>query len=269
VTASVYPVAHPGELELNLADPQQIGEVFDSAQPAWILIAGAFCHVDLCETKRKNCFNVNVAGPKRCAELARQTGATVVYYSTDHVFDGTKERYSESDAVQPLNTYAESKVAGEEALRAALPEGHLILRTSWLYGPDPARKNFPIRFTDRLRAGEKVPVPSDQWGSPTYTEDLARVTRFLLEKGARGTFHATGPDFLSRGTLAARICKSYHLDALQATFVETDQLQQPAKRPLRIRLNTDKLAAIGAPPLRGVTEGLKSLRPVALEAAQS
>jgi len=257
---AVHHSPQPGQLTVELADPRGTTELLDRTRPDWILIPAAFCNVDLCETERERCRQVNALGPRTVAEWARANGARVVYYSTDHVFDGAAPAYSEEDPVSPLSVYARAKVEGEQAVRELLPEGHLILRTSGLYGPEAARKNFVVRLVDQLRAGETVRVPSDQWGSPTYNQDLAGITRFLLEKGAHGTYHAVGPDFLPRIELARKVCSAFRLDERLLEPVETSQLRQPARRPLRVRLNTRRLESSGAPPPRPLAAGLETLK---------
>lgn len=259
VIETVHRNPSAGQQTADLSDAGGLITLMDRIRPGLILIAGAFCNVDLCETEARACRRVNAEGPGVIAEWARNHGGTVVYYSTDHVFDGSLPEYSESDAVRPLSVYAASKAEGEAAVRNALPDAHLILRTSGLYGPDAARKNFVIRLVDRLRAGETVRLPSDQWGSPTATQDLASATRFLLEKDLRGTYHATGPDFLPRTGLAHRICAFFKLDERLIVPTPTQELQQPAKRPLRVKLNTGKLKSAGAPAFRSIEQGLTVL----------
>lgn len=249
-----------GQQMADLTDTDGLIALLNRLRPGWILIAGAFCNVDLCETEVQVCRRVNTEGPRVVAGWARDHGGTVAYYSTDHVFDGSIPACLESDPVHPLNVYASSKAEGETAVRSALPDAHLILRTSGLYGPDAARKNFIIRLVDQLRTGKKVPIPSDQWGSPTTTADLAAATRFLLEKNLLGTYHATGPDFLPRPELARRVCACFNLDERLLAPVPTVELRQPAKRPLRVQLNTGKLKSAGALPFRSVEEGLISLK---------
>ena len=124
-----------------------------------------------------------------------------------------KSVYSEDDEMAPLNVYADSKSKAELALRRYVPDRHLILRTSWVYGPDRQRRNFILRMVDQMGQQQTWPVPADQWGSPTYTDDLAKATRMLIKHGHTGTFHATGPEFVSRVALAHRVCVKFGLDS--------------------------------------------------------
>ncbi len=260
--AGAHQHLRPGDVQVDLGDASATRAVLSDVRPDLILVAGAMCNVDLCETEPGICERTNTQGPTVVAEYARTQGARVVFFSTDHVFDGTRSTYVETDPVHPLNVYARSKAQAEDALRSLLPDRHLILRTAWVYGPDPQRRNFALRLVDRLKAGAQVPVASDQWGSPTYTEDLASATRDLVEQGISGTFHATGPEFLNRAVLAERICAAVGLDAGSLQLRTTADLGQSARRPLRVHLDCTKLHGVCGVSFRGVAEGLRSLHPV-------
>lgn len=250
----------PGWLKIDLSDPAGTVAAIREARPQYLFIAGALTNVELCEAQPETCFRINVEGPRAVAEYARDHGATVVYYSTDHVFDGGQERNVESDPPRPLNVYARSKVRGEQMIRELLPDRHLIIRTAWLYGPDLAYRNFILRLAGRLRQGLEMPVPVDQWGSPTSTEDVAAATKQLLERGATGTFHATGPDFMSRLDLAERVCERFDLNAGLLDPKKSGELRLMAERPLRVRLDCRKIRSLGIGAFRPLEEGIDRLK---------
>jgi dTDP-4-dehydrorhamnose reductase len=260
VVQAVHRQPAAGQIVLELEDPVGVLTALNHTKPEVILLAGAFCHVDLCETEWDTCRRVNVEGPQAVAWYVRNEGGCVVYYSTDQVFDGMKDAYSEADPVAPLNRYAKSKAKGEAVVRAIIPDRCLILRTAWLYGPDVARKNFILRLIKRLSQGEDVAVPHDQWGTPTYSEDLARATRYLVERGDTGTYHAVGPDFIDRVSLARKVCARFGLDERWLIPMATSDLGQAAPRPLRVRLDCQKLRGTGAPPFRSFDAGLEALQ---------
>jgi dTDP-4-dehydrorhamnose reductase len=249
----------PGDILVDLGDRGSIQAALLDAQPDLVLVSGAMCNAEQCEVDPDACERVNTTGPATIAEYARDNDARVVFFSTDHVFDGAMDSYAEGDAVNPLNAYARSKARAEALIRELVPTRHLILRTGWVYGPDAERRNFALRLVDRIAAGETVEVPSDQWGSPTYSEDLAHATRYLVDHDAVGTFHATGPELLDRKTLALRICDAFGLDRSGVVARPTRELGQVARRSLRVRLDCEKLGRSGAPPFRGVTDGLRAL----------
>ena len=215
--------------------------------------------VDGCEADPAACVAANVGGPRAVAEWAAGSGAQVVIYSTDQVFDGSAAVNEEEDPVAPINQYARSKVEAERVLRALLPDRHLVLRTAWLYGPDEMRRNFALRLVARIADGERVAVPSDQWGTPTYADDVASATRYLVERRVAGTFHAAGPELIDRVSLARRICAAFGVDADRIVPTPTSVLGQAAPRPLRLRLANGRLTAAGVPGFRGIDAGLAAL----------
>ena len=259
VVAAGFQHAVPGQLVVDLGDPASIRTALDRVAPELTVIAGAQANVDRCETEVDEAMRINVEGPRAVADHARTHDGWVVYYSTDHVFDGARERYTEADAVAPLNVYARSKVDGEAAVAGLLPGRHIILRSSWIYGPDRQRRNFPVRLADRLRAGETVKVPTDQVGCPTFTEDLAAATLALVDRGSSGLFHACGPEAIDRMTLARRVCRREGLPEDRLLGVPTAALGQAARRPLRVVLDGTKLAATVDVRFRSIDDGLKAL----------
>jgi dTDP-4-dehydrorhamnose reductase len=112
-------------------------------------------------------------------------------------------------------------------------------------------------------------VPCDQYGSPTFTEDLARATYALVERDAGGTFHAAGPEFVDRATLALTICERFGLDGRRIVPTPTSSLGQTARRPLRGRLDCQKLGGTGVAAFRGIDAGLRSLPAVSLRSSAS
>lgn len=249
----------PGQIPLDLGDVAATTTLLRRSAPDLVLVAAAMCHVDRCEGEPDLCRGINVHGPAAVADYARQHGSRVVFFSTDHVFDGAQSSYRESDATNPLSVYARSKMEAEEAIRDVIPSRHLIVRTGWVYGPDRERRNFILRLIDRLQGGETVDVPTDQCGCPTYTEDLARAVSLLVERYETGTFHATGPDFVDRATLATTVCARFGLDARRVVPRPTSALGQAAPRSLRVLLDCGKLRAAGAPAFRGLAAGLDAL----------
>lgn len=248
-----------GDVRIDLSDASATRAMLLAVRPDLILVAGAMCNVDQCEAEPAACERTNTDGPIVVAEYARAHGARVVLFSTDHVFDGMKPKYVETDPANPLNVYARSKAMAEDAMRDLLPDRHVIVRTGWVYGPDSQRRNFALRLIDRLRAGQAVSVPSDQWGSPTHTSDLASATRVLIDRSEAGTFHATGPDFLNRSAFAEMICEQFALELGHVVSRRTIELTQMARRPLRVLLDCQKLFGVGVAPFRGVALGLRSL----------
>jgi dTDP-4-dehydrorhamnose reductase len=184
-----------------------------------------------------------------------------VYFSTEHVFGDSAAGHAEDDLPAPRSVYAQSKVAAENLVRDLLPDAHLILRTSWVFGPEAQRKNFVYRAVATLRRREYLVVPQDQYGQPTYAPDLAQVAHVLCQRGLRGTFHVVGPEKVNRLQFARRIARIFGLEVRLIQGVATAQLGQAAPRPLQPTLQREKLCrTFGGDPVRGMEPALIELR---------
>lgn len=176
VVALDYPV-------IDLGSPEQIRERIREIRPRIIINAAAYTAVDKAEEERKLATAVNAVAPRVLAEEAKRTGAAIVHYSTDYVFDGARnEPYTEKDTPNPINTYGRSKLEGDRAIQIAdIP--YLILRTSWVYG---ARgKNFMLTVLRLAREKEEIRVVDDQSGSPTWCRMIAEATAQILFQGMK------------------------------------------------------------------------------------
>ena len=138
-----------------------------------LINAAAFTNVDLCETKRDEAFLINAEAPRALAEICRDKRARLIHFSTDYVFDGGKrEPYVESDSANPISVYGESKLAGEQNV-LAVQDRHLIVRVSWIFGPD--RPSFIDGMIKRAQENEEVDAVADKFSAPTYTDDIAEM----------------------------------------------------------------------------------------------
>lgn len=176
-------------------------EDFDYADLC-LVNAVAHTQVDKAEDELEEAFKLNASLPALLGVVAEERGHSLVHYSTDFVFDGTKGApYLPGDAANPLSVYGASKLAGEEALRDLDIPRLLILRTAWLFGP--GKMNFVRRMLDLGAERAELSVVADQFGSPTYTPDLAALTVALMKNGATGTLHAANSGQASWHELAS------------------------------------------------------------------
>lgn len=166
--------------QCDLADPRAIRGAISGATPDLIVNAAAYTAVDRAESEPQVAMAVNGDAPGVMAEEARRTGAALIHYSTDYVFDGTKPApYVETDTPNPQSAYGRSKLAGEQAI-AASGAAHLVLRTSWVYA---ARGHNFVRTMLRLaRERETLRVVDDQIGAPTWARTLAQVTALIVAR---------------------------------------------------------------------------------------
>ena len=173
-------VVAPTHTELDLSRPATIRETVRSIRPRIIVNAAAYNAVDRAQSERALCAAVNAGAPGVLAEEACRLDAMLVHYSTDYVFDGRKGvPYVESDAPDPLNVYAETKLAGEQAIQAA-GGAYLILRTSWVYGSRGA--NFVLTMLRLARERRELRVVNDQFSVPTWSHSLAQATGVALRQ---------------------------------------------------------------------------------------
>jgi len=175
--------------DFDITDPDATGAAISEARPEAVVHLAAFADVEACEERREFALRVNAEGTRNVAAAAKAAGARVVYVSTDYVFDGAKrEPYLESDPPGPVNSYGLSKLLGERHL-AESGARHLVVRTSWLFGPNG--RNFIDTVLARAKAGAALRVVDDQRGCPTYTGHLAAGIKAVLEAGLEGTVHIT------------------------------------------------------------------------------
>lgn len=239
---------------LDLTDLDRVREFVRKAKPALIVNPAAYTAVDKAETDEAAARRLNAEVPAVLAEEAARCRATLIHYSTDYVFDGTKDApYLEDDPVNPQNVYGQTKLEGEQAI-AASDCAHLILRTSWVYGR--RGKNFLLTM---LRLGAEKPelrVVSDQIGAPTWSNTIATLTAHIAAQGlaagdeqwwhARsGIYHLSAAGETTWYGFAKAI---FEMDKPTASAsvvpISSDQYPVPALRPANSRMSQRKLSNV-------------------------
>ncbi|MGH7604138.1 MAG: dTDP-4-dehydrorhamnose reductase [Gemmatimonadaceae bacterium] len=178
--------------ELDITSAREVSAAIAEFRPRVILNAAAFTRVDLAETERTTAFSVNEDGVANLATMCAQNACRLIHVSTDYVFGGGEGNvpYSVADEPSPINTYGESKLAGERWVRQLLPDLGLIVRTSWLYSAQPP--NFVLTILNLINQRAVVKVVSDQIGSPTWAEGLAQTLWRAADTAAlSGVLHWT------------------------------------------------------------------------------
>jgi dTDP-4-dehydrorhamnose reductase len=243
LTAAGHAVTPLRDLDVTRAD--DVRKAVWHAGPAWVVHLAAYTDVDGCEARPEHAMNVNGEGAGHVARAAAEAGAAILAMSSDYVFPGDDPRpWNENDPTGPLSAYGRSKLAGEQAVRAANPR-HAIVRTAWLYGR--GGKNFVDTLRARALAGGPLAVVDDQHGSPTWTRDLAGALVALIAKGVVGTFHATNAGACTWHEFALEICALAGVD-LPVARISSADLARPAKRPAFSVLDNARLVqAIGHP----------------------
>ncbi|MGK5008317.1 dTDP-4-dehydrorhamnose reductase [Janthinobacterium sp. MDB2-8] len=164
--------------QMDLADLDQVRDVIRRVKPTLIVNPAAYTAVDKAESEPELAMRINGEAPGVMAEEAKKLGAVLIHYSTDYVFDGTKDgAYVETDPTCPVNVYGSSKLAGEQAI-AASGVAHLILRTSWVYSTHG--KNFLLTMRRLAQEREELGIVSDQYGAPTWSRTIADTTAHIV-----------------------------------------------------------------------------------------
>jgi dTDP-4-dehydrorhamnose reductase len=260
--ASLGQVTVLGSQALDLANPDQICTQVRSIQPDLIVNAAAYTAVDKAESESDLCMSINAIAPGILAELARESQALLVHYSTDYVFDGTKTTpYLETDPTNPLSVYGASKLAGEQAIIQA-DCAHLIFRTTWVYGD--RGKNFLLTILRLAAEKTELKIVADQIGAPTWSRAIAEATtqviaqcrhdsrseRLRQRSNVKGLYnlsaagHTNWHGFANEIVDRARsINPDLQLAIEQILPIPTTDYPTPAQRPANSVLDSNKLLA--------------------------
>ena len=252
--------------EVDLTDLNAVAKTVCEFAPDIVANAAAYTAVDKAESEPELARAINVAAPARIAEECARSGALMIHYSTDYVYDGDKPApYEEGDATGPLSVYGRTKLEGDQAIMAS-GCAHIILRTTWVY--DIRGKNF-LRTVLRLaREKEELRMIGDQYGAPTWARGLAQATGIILARALErcsvsgawesGLFHLTAAGRTSWAGFAQAILEEYDalldwpaetgefggpLKAKRVVEITTEQYQTPARRPHNSVLSNAKVQA--------------------------
>jgi len=206
--------------DIDIADKAQVIETIKRIGPDVVINAAAYTDVDRCEDNREIAFDVNGRAPGYIAQACSLVGATLVHFSTDYVFDGSKEEYVESDHTIPINVYGESKMFGEMNIVESMND-YRIIRTSWLFGH--YGRNFVETMLKLSSEVDTVKVVDDQFGKPTFTADLAHKTVEIIGLEP-GIYHITNEGVCSWYEFASAIINNI-------VPCSSDEFVRKAKRP--------------------------------------
>jgi len=241
--------------QLDLTNFEQVREKVTALDFGVLINCAAFTNVDLCETQRDQAFQINAEAPRVLAEICREKKAKLIHFSTDYVFDGEKrEPYTEDDVAKPISVYGESKREGEK-LVLQTQDRHLVVRISWVFGPD--RPSFIDGVIKRARQNEHVEAIADKFSTPTYTRDIAQVLPQFFENDVSGLLH-----FANAGECSWQEYAQFSLDCCRSLGIPlkaktvgalklSDMKNWIARRPVYSVLSTTKYIAITGSTPRG------------------
>lgn len=228
--------------DFDLTSPEDIRSYMTAYAPDAVIHCAAYTAVDQAEEEPDRCWAINAEGTQAIAACCRGLGAKMLYISTDYVFPGDGDQLYEVDAkTGPLNTYGRSKLAGEEAVRTCLPR-HFIVRISWVFGKNGM--NFVRTMLGLGENNSALRITGDQFGSPTYTADLAPLLCDMVMTEKYGTYHATNEGICTWAEFAQEI---FHQAGMNVTVTPRLAAERPSKavRPCNSRMSKDKLEEMG------------------------
>jgi dTDP-4-dehydrorhamnose reductase len=251
--STLGPVWTPGRPELDLADPDTLRAAVREHRPGLIVNAAAYTAVDRAEGDEARCRAINATAVGVLAEEARRAGIPLVHFSTDYVFDGTKDRpYVESDATAPLNVYGRTKLEGEQALLSSGAQAY-VLRISWVY--DLRHRNFLTTIRRLAAERDELTIVADQVGVPTWSGavatavgQLAALVRRDADRGRSlaGLYHLSGSGAVSWADFARAILEVFPVpgrERVVVTSIRSADYPTPAVRPRYSVLDHEALLA--------------------------
>lgn len=228
--------------EMDVTDGECVERVIREAAPDAVIHCAAYTAVDAAEENEELCRRVNAEGPWNIAAVCKKLDIKMLYISTDYVFSGEGERpWEPEDERRPQSVYGQTKYEGELAVQELLDK-YFIVRIAWVFGING--KNFVKTMLKLSENHDTIRVVNDQFGSPTYTYDLARLLVDMVLTEKYGVYHATNEGICSWYDFACAIFKEAGV-SVNVVPVSTAEYGAKAKRPANSRMNKDKLTQMG------------------------
>ena len=243
------PISGQDYVSLDLLDKVALAALFDKVRPDAVIHAAALTDVNQAQREQDLCWQVNVEAVADLLAFAERQRSYFQYISTDFVYSGEADRYTEEDAMDPVNFYGESKAAAERLVQAYAGKWSII-RTSLVLGltEPPTRSNLLLWVRKNLEAQKPIKVVADQFRRPTLAEELAKGCLRIAMGAHEGIYHVAGKDLLSPYEMAVKFAEFFALDASLISPTNKEEFIEPALRPLVTNLSTDKAEAIGYSP---------------------
>ena len=228
--------------EMDITDADSVDRVITASQADAVIHCAAYTAVDAAEDNQEICHKVNVDGTQNIATVCKKLGIKMMYISTDYVFDGQGTRpWEPDDERNPLNVYGQTKYEGELAIQNTLDE-YFIVRIAWVFGVNG--KNFIKTMLNLAETHDHLTVVNDQYGSPTYTYDLARLLVDMIVTDKYGIYHATNEGICTWYEFACEIFRQAGVQ-VEVEPVSSEAFPAKAKRPSNSRMSKDKLEQNG------------------------
>lgn len=224
--------------DFDIVDFEATENFIINYMPDAVIHCAAYTAVDKAEDEQGLCYLVNALATENIADICKKINAKMLYISTDYVFDGTKDGFYEvDDEPNPINVYGKTKLLGEEAVQKILDK-YFVVRISWVFGEHG--NNFVKTMLRLGKEHKEISVVADQYGSPTYTADLAPLLVEMIQTEKYGIYHATNEGVCTWAEFAEEVFKITDMD-IKVNHITTSEYPTRAKRPLNSRLSKTKL----------------------------
>lgn len=224
--------------DFDIVDFEAAEKFITNYMPDTVIHCAAYTAVDKAEDEQGLCYLVNASATENIAEICKKINAKMLYISTDYVFDGAKDGFYEvDDKPNPINVYGKTKLLGEQAVQRILDK-YFIVRISWVFGEHG--NNFVKTMLRLGKERKEINVVADQYGSPTYTADLAPLLVEMIQTEKYGIYHATNEGVCSWAEFAEEIFKVAGMN-VKVNHITTAEYPTRAKRPMNSRLSKKSL----------------------------
>lgn len=249
---------------INIVNKDQVSQAIKNSSSSVVLHLAAKADVDSCEQdkplgKEGPAWKINVLGTENVVNACKESGKKIIYISTDFVFDGEKEYYTEEDTPNPLNWYAQTKYEGEKIVQQSLGP-YIVMRIAYPYRKGVfAKKDFVHSILNRLEKGQMVKAVVDHVITPTFIDDIAKAIKFLIEKKEEGIFHVVGSEHITPFDASLKIATQFGFDlSLIGKTTRSEYFKDRAQRPFRLALKNDKILQLGL-QMKTFEEGLREI----------
>jgi dTDP-4-dehydrorhamnose reductase len=261
LTSRNMPFTALGRRDVDITKMNDVSTAVKDLSPSVIVNTAAWTAVDAAEDDEDGAYNVNCLGAGCVAEVAATNAATLIHISTDYVFSGISHTpFREDDETAPVSAYGRTKLAGEQAVRLAHPDGSLIVRTAWLYSQ--FGHNFAKTMARKALAQQPVRVVNDQIGQPTLATDLAsHIIDLVAAKAPVDTYHGTNSGECTWFDFASEIFRLMGSDTSLVSAVPSTEYPTRASRPPYSVLAHGNTERVGIAPMRPWLEALTEAIP--------
>lgn len=244
--------------QFDLTDTKHLGEKLQATAPDMVVHSAALANLEACDKNPELAYQLNAEVPGLLARHLKHMGVPLLHISTDAVFDGTKGDYSEIDMPNPINTYAHSKLMGEENVSSEYKEA-VIGRVVFFGWTLSGKRSLAEFFYNRLKAEETANGFTDMIFTPLYVEHLASLLLEAMEKELHGTYHFFGNQAVSKYAFGVSLAREFGFDESLVSPISVMDSELTTQRSLNLSMNNEKLRMALGHELPGIVEGLKAL----------